>query len=93
MRVFSSEARRVASSHDCKYVEVSAGLNHNVDKLLVNFLSIICTFLRSSLFKHICNGYRDDTQVGIVKQVRLKMNYSVKAAKAISPKHGFLANR
>ena len=25
----------MASSHDCKYVEVSAGLNHNVDTLLV----------------------------------------------------------
>ena len=91
--ISSSEARCIASSHDCKYVEVSAGLNHNVDKLLVNFLSILCTFLCSSLFKHICNTYQDDTQVGIVKQVRLKMNYSGRTAKAISPKHGFLANR
>ena len=92
-RIYSSEARCIASSHDCKYVEVSAGLNHNVDKLLVNFLSIRCTFLCSSFFKRSCNTYQDDTQVGIVKQVRLKMNYSCRAAKAISPKHSFLANR
>jgi len=59
------EARRVASSHDCKYVEVSAGLNHNVDTLLV----------------------------GTVKQIRLKMCCDARAAKAIFPKQGFLANR
>ena len=30
-----SEARQLASFHECKYVEVSAALNHNVDTLLV----------------------------------------------------------
>ena len=46
VRVFSSEARRVASSHDCKYVEVSAGLNHNVDTLLVTtFFYLLLVFL------------------------------------------------
>ena len=33
---YCPEARCLASSHDCKYVEVSAGLNHNVDTLLVS---------------------------------------------------------
>ena len=40
------EARCVASSHDCKYVEVSAGLNHNVDTLLVtSFFYLLLIFL------------------------------------------------
>ena len=32
------EARQVASSFECKYVEVSAALNHNVDTLLVGIV-------------------------------------------------------
>ena len=39
--LFCPEARFVATSHDCKYVEVSAVLDHNVDTLLVGIVKQI----------------------------------------------------
>ena len=36
-----AEARAVAISRDCKYVEVSASLGHNVDTLLVGVVKQI----------------------------------------------------
>ena len=38
---FSSDAKAVASSYDCKYTETSGELNHNVDELLVGILKQI----------------------------------------------------
>ena len=35
------EGRSLAISHDCKYVEVSAALDHNVDTLLVGIVKQI----------------------------------------------------
>ena len=35
------DAKALASSFDCKYTETSAGLNHNVDELLVGILKQI----------------------------------------------------
>ena len=35
------DARSLATSHDCKYVEVSALLDHNVDTLLVGIVQQI----------------------------------------------------
>ena len=96
-----SEARRIASSHDCKYVEVSASLNHNVDNLLVrlsclyknNFLDNRIMLL--ILFtKIVCNNLISGlVKVGIVKQIRLKMCCGARTAKATSTKQGFHLNR
>ena len=36
-----AEARSLATSHDCKYVEVSVSLDHNVDTLLVGIVKQI----------------------------------------------------
>ena len=36
-----AEARSLAVQHDCKYVEVSASLGHNVDTLLVGIVKQI----------------------------------------------------
>lgn len=36
-----SEGRVLASSYNCKYIETSAALNHNVDELLAGVLSQI----------------------------------------------------
>ena len=35
------EGRSLAISHDCKYVEVSSALDHNVDTLLVGIVKQI----------------------------------------------------
>ncbi|XP_023340502.1 uncharacterized protein LOC111710619 [Eurytemora carolleeae] len=43
------EARSIASSHDCKYCEVSAALDHNVDSLLVGIVKQI----HLKLFSHL----------------------------------------
>ena len=39
--VTSTEGRALAISHDCKYVEVSAALDHHVDTLLVGIVKQI----------------------------------------------------
>lgn len=36
-----TEGKSIASSYDCKFIETSAGLNHNVDELLVGILTQI----------------------------------------------------
>ena len=46
----------MATSHDCKYIEVSAALDHNVDALLV----------------------------GIVKQIRMKMQMEARSSRSTS---------
>ena len=33
-----SAGKNLATQHECKYIEVSAGLNHKVDELLVGIL-------------------------------------------------------
>ena len=38
---FISEAQAVAKTYDCKFIETSTVLNHNVDELLVGILSQI----------------------------------------------------
>ena len=38
---FVAEGKAIASSYDCKFIETSAGLNHNVDELLVGILAQI----------------------------------------------------
>ncbi|XP_050395383.1 GTP-binding protein RAD [Patella vulgata] len=40
-KVTANEARIVAMKYDCKYLEISAALNHHVDELLVGCLSQI----------------------------------------------------
>ncbi|XP_076323489.1 uncharacterized protein LOC143232216 [Tachypleus tridentatus] len=39
--VSTNEGRTVAKSYGCKFIETSAGINHNVDELLVGILSQI----------------------------------------------------
>ena len=39
--VFVAEARQLANNYDCKFIEVSAILNHKVDDLLVGILKHI----------------------------------------------------
>lgn len=39
--VTTEEGKSVATSYDCKYIETSVGINHNVDELLVGILSQI----------------------------------------------------
>lgn len=48
-KVKTEEAQDVATMHDAKYIEVSAGLNHNIDELLVGMLSFIRYKLDPSL--------------------------------------------
>lgn len=36
-----AEGKSLATSHDCKFIETSSGINHNVDELLVGILSQI----------------------------------------------------
>ena len=38
---YFSEGRLLASSYNCKFIETSAALNHNVDELLAGLLSQI----------------------------------------------------
>lgn len=35
------EGKIMATAYDCKYIETSVGINHNVDELLVGLLSQI----------------------------------------------------
>lgn len=39
--VTTEEGKSIATSYDCKYIETSVGINHNVDELLVGLLSQI----------------------------------------------------
>ncbi|KAG5885175.1 hypothetical protein JTB14_003516 [Gonioctena quinquepunctata] len=39
--VSTEEGKSMATSYDCKYIETSVGINHNVDELLVGILSQI----------------------------------------------------
>lgn len=39
--IFVSEAQAVAKTYDCKFIETSTVLNHNVDELLAGILSQI----------------------------------------------------
>lgn len=39
--VSTEEGKSVATSYDCKYIETSVGINHNVDELLVGVLTQI----------------------------------------------------
>lgn len=36
-----SEGKAMATAYDCKFIETSVGINHNVDELLVGLLSQI----------------------------------------------------
>lgn len=36
-----SEGKQMATQYDCKFIETSVGINHNVDELLVGLLSQI----------------------------------------------------
>lgn len=38
---FLSEGKAMATAYDCKFIETSVGINHNVDELLVGLLSQI----------------------------------------------------
>lgn len=38
---FFSEGSKMATSYDCKFIETSVGINHNVDELLVGILTQI----------------------------------------------------
>ncbi|XP_025831617.1 uncharacterized protein LOC108734398 isoform X2 [Agrilus planipennis] len=40
-RVVSTEGKSVATNFECKYIETSVGINHNVDELLVGILTQI----------------------------------------------------
>lgn len=39
--VLFSEGKSIATAYDCKYIETSVGINHNVDELLVGILTQI----------------------------------------------------
>lgn len=39
--VTTEEGKSIATSYDCKYIETSVGINHNVDELLVGLLTQI----------------------------------------------------
>lgn len=39
--IFLTEGKSMATAYDCKYIETSVGINHNVDELLVGLLSQI----------------------------------------------------
>ena len=45
------EARSFATSHDCKYLEVSAALDHNVDTLLVGIVKQIRLKMKKEIRK------------------------------------------
>ena len=47
-----AEARSLATSNDCKYVEVSAALDHNVDTLLVGIIKQIRLKVQSEARKN-----------------------------------------
>lgn len=36
-----SEGKNLATSYECKFIETSVGINHNVDELLVGLLTQI----------------------------------------------------
>lgn len=38
---FAAEGKSMATSYDCKFIETSVGINHNVDELLVGILTQI----------------------------------------------------
>lgn len=38
---YFAEGKALATSYDCKFIETSVGINHNVDELLVGLLSQI----------------------------------------------------
>lgn len=38
---FFTEGKAMATAYDCKFIETSVGINHNVDELLVGLLSQI----------------------------------------------------
>lgn len=44
-----TEAQDVSTVYDAKYMEVSAGINHNIDELLVGILALIKYKLNPSL--------------------------------------------
>lgn len=39
--IISVEGKAMATAYDCKFIETSVGINHNVDELLVGLLSQI----------------------------------------------------
>ncbi|XP_055892818.1 GTP-binding protein GEM-like [Biomphalaria glabrata] len=45
-KVTADEARLVSETYDCKYVEISAALNHHMDELLVGILTQIRLHMR-----------------------------------------------
>ena len=63
--VYFTEARLLASYYECKYIETSASLNHNVDELLV----------------------------GLVSQIRMKLNPDKLVEHATKTEHKRLKNR
>ncbi|KAL5022826.1 hypothetical protein ScPMuIL_001981 [Solemya velum] len=48
-KISNSEARQLATHFDCKYIETSVVLNHNIDELLVGILKQIRLKLDSDL--------------------------------------------
>lgn len=39
--MFFTEGKAMATAYDCKFIETSVGINHNVDELLVGLLTQI----------------------------------------------------
>ncbi|XP_037077212.1 GTP-binding protein RAD-like [Pollicipes pollicipes] len=73
-RMITAEAgRKLANTYDCKFIEVSGGLDHRVDELLVGVLSQIrlkrsCRLSRSrSLGRRSCRLHRGARHTSSVK--------------------------
>ncbi|XP_018013744.1 GTP-binding protein REM 1-like [Hyalella azteca] len=68
--VTTAEGRTLARTYACKFIEVSAGLDHNVDELLVGILAqLACKFIEVSAG---LDHNVDELLVGILAQIRLK---------------------
>jgi len=59
------KARGMASSHDCKYCEVSATLDHNVDSLLVGIVKQIQLKLQSQIKRNKSTLYTRRKSAGV----------------------------
>lgn len=73
----NKDGKKLATEHDCKFIETSSGIQHNVDELLVGVLKQIR--LREDLSKKrrkkklMGSGSRTSLSLGVARDILQKM--------------------
>lgn len=68
--LFFSEGRVLANSYNCKYIETSAALNHNIDELLAGVISQIRLKQYGQFIKDDMNSNKKQRQKGLTGALR-----------------------